>query len=248
MDWRERDGVRWLEARLPGARAAFSTRLGGASLGAFESLNVGLLTGDEPGSVRENRARIAVALDRDAEGVLIGHQVHEATVARRDDPPRPNPYAEPAPSPLRADGQATANPSLTAMVQVADCLPVALAGAEGVAMIHCGWRGLAAGIVERGVAAIDASAAAIGPGIGPCCYEVGAEVLAEFEPLGDGVAKGRMLDLAEVARRLLAGAGVTEVESAGLCTSCEHELFFSHRRDGARTGRQAGLAWANPDG
>jgi purine-nucleoside/S-methyl-5'-thioadenosine phosphorylase / adenosine deaminase len=110
-----------------------------------------------------------------------------------------------------------------------------------VAMIHCGWRGLAAGIVERGAAEVGATAAAIGPGIGPCCYEVGDEVLAAFEPLGEGVAAGRMLDLPEVARRLLARAGVGEVESSGLCTSCEAELFFSHRRDGPRTGRQAGL-------
>ena len=88
-----------------------------------------------------------------------------------------------------------------------------------------------------------ATDAAIGPGIGPCCYEVGDEVLDAFSGLGDGVAAGRMLDLAEVARRLLREAGVAQVESAGLCTSCEAELFFSHRRDAGRTGRQAGLAW-----
>jgi copper oxidase (laccase) domain-containing protein len=110
-------------------------------------------------------------------------------------------------------------------------------------MLHCGWRGLAAGIVERGAEAVGATDAAIGPGIGPCCYEVGEEVLERFSGLGPGVARGRMLDLPEVAERLLRRAGVERVERSGLCTSCEEKLFFSHRRDAGRTGRQAGLAW-----
>jgi polyphenol oxidase len=97
--------------------------------------------------------------------------------------------------------------------------------------------------VARGAEIVGAARAAIGPGIGRCCYEVGDEVLDAFAHLGGGIADGRMLDLAEVARRLLARAGVNEVEMAGLCTSCEPELFFSHRRDGGSTGRQAGLAW-----
>ncbi|MBK5218338.1 MAG: polyphenol oxidase family protein, partial [Thermoleophilia bacterium] len=137
-------------------------------------------------------------------------------------------------------------------VFTADCLPVALRGPGGVAILHCGWRGLAAGIVAKGVAAVRATDAAIGPGIGPCCYEVGPEVLDAFANLSaDGPISGdmgpksahRRLDLVEVARRLLGEAGVERVEVAGLCTSCEAELFFSHRRDGGRTGRQGGLAW-----
>ena len=132
-------------------------------------------------------------------------------------------------------------PDLAPLVFVADCLPVALAGPDGVAMIHCGWRGLAAGIVERGVEEVRARAAAIGPGIGPCCYEVGDEVLNAFAPLGPGLAEGRMLDLRQTARRLLERAGVESIEASELCTSCQPELFFSHRRDGGRTGRQAGL-------
>ena len=110
-------------------------------------------------------------------------------------------------------------------------------------MLHCGWRGLAAGIVGAGSTAVGATDAAIGPGIGPCCYEVGDEVLGAVRGLGPGSPTGRMLDLAAVARRLLERAGVERIETAGLCTSCEPELFFSHRRDGGRTGRQAGLAW-----
>jgi YfiH family protein len=242
VDWREHNGVRWLEARLPGARAAFSTRVGGASTGAFESLNLGLYTDDDEAAVRENRARLTAALGREADGVLFGFQVHAADVVRRDEAPRPNPFTTDV-RPDEADGQVTSNPALTPLVQVADCLPVALAGDGGVAMLHCGWRGLASGIVARGAAAVGATAAAIGPGIGPCCYEVGPEVLDAFSGLGDGIAADRMLDLPEVARRLLAGAGVDAVESSDLCTSCEPELFFSHRRDAGRTGRQAGLAW-----
>ncbi len=136
---------------------------------------------------------------------------------------------------------------MAALVFVADCLPVALSGPGGVAMLHCGWRGLAAGIVARGVDAVGATHAAIGPGIGGCCFEVGEEVLGAFSGLGAGIAAGRMLDLPEVARRLLREAGVREIESAGLCTSCEGALFFSHRRDAGRTGRQAGLAWLEPE-
>ena len=258
MQWREHDGVRWLEAELPGARAAFSTRLGGASEGAFESLNLGLYTDDAEAAVRENRSRLTAALGRDAGGVLFGFQVHAAEVVRSEAAPDPNPFvAESGAStaarlgyasqvrPPEADGQATANPELTPLVQVADCLPVALAGERGVAMLHCGWRGLAAGIVERGAREVGATAAAVGPGVGRCCYEVGEEVLEAFAPLGGGIADGRMLDLPEVARRLLGRAGVDEVELSGLCTSCEPGLFFSHRRDEGRTGRQAGLVWVD---
>jgi copper oxidase (laccase) domain-containing protein len=132
---------------------------------------------------------------------------------------------------------------LAPLVLTADCLPVAMAGPGGVAILHCGWRGLAAGMIAAGAAAVEAESAAIGPGIGPCCYEVGPEVLGAFAELGEGIAKGRMLDLPEVARRLLAAAGVDQVESAGLCTSCEEELFFSHRRDHGTTGRQGNLVW-----
>jgi len=244
MQWREREGVRWLEAELPGARAAFSTRLGGASAGPFESLNLGLYTDDAEAAVRTNRARLAAALERDAEGVLFGFQVHGAEIERRERPPTPNPFASAdGARPADGDGQVTSNGELTPLVQVADCLPVALSGERGVAMLHCGWRGLASGIVARGAREVGATAAAVGPGIGPCCYEVGEEVLDAFADLGKGVARGRMLNLPEVARRLLERAGVGAVDSTDLCTSCEPELFFSHRRDAGRTGRQAGLVW-----
>lgn len=242
MEWRERDGVRWLEADLPGATAAFSTRIGGVSAPPYEQLNVAVLTGDEREAVRENRRRLADAVARDPDGVVMGRQVHGAALREHRVPQTPRVYTDVVRSPQEVDAHATANPELTPLVMVADCLPVALAGPQGVAMAHCGWRGLAAGILAATVAAVDAKAAAVGPGIGPCCYEVGEEVLMQFDDL-EGVAEGRMLDLRAVARTLLARAGVTEVESADLCTSCNAELFYSHRRDGERTGRQAGLVW-----
>jgi YfiH family protein len=242
MEWREEDGVRWLEAELPEARASFSTRVGGVSEAPYDALNVAILTGDEPDRVGENRLKLAGAIERDPAGVVMGRQVHGTTLRRHDGPQEPRVYADVVKSPDEVDGQVTANPDLTPLVMVADCLPVAMVGPGGVAMAHCGWRGLAGGIVAEAVGAVQAEAAAIGPGIGPCCYEVGDEVLAAFDDL-DGVARGRMLDLNAVATTLLERAGVTAIESSGLCTSCNPELFYSHRRDGERTGRQAGLVW-----
>jgi polyphenol oxidase len=243
MRWREDEATRWLEADLHGATAAFTTRLGGVSEAPFDALNLGLLTGDDPDAVEANRRLACVALGLEAGNVLSGHQAHGAELQFRDAPAVPNGFSQPGAPLEEADGQLTGTLGLAPLVLVADCLPVALAGPGAVAMLHCGWRGLAAGIVQRGVSAAGATRAAIGPGIGPCCYEVGEEVLAEFEPLGEGVADGRMLDLTEVARRLLHEAGVEEIDAADLCTSCNPELFYSHRRDAGRTGRQAGVAW-----
>ena len=242
MEWRDRDEVRWLEAQLPGARAAFSTRVGGVSDAPYDALNVGILTGDDRDAVRANRLRLAGALERDPAGVVMARQVHGAELREHRGPQEPRVFADVVASPEEVDAHSTERPELTPLVMVADCLPVAMTGPGGVAMAHCGWRGLAGGVVAETARAIDATAAAVGPGIGPCCYEVGDEVLAEFDAL-DGVAEGRMLDLTAVARSLLARSGVTEVESADLCTNCNPELFYSHRRDGERTGRQAGLAW-----
>jgi len=247
MRWRQSAGVRWLEAELPSARAAFSTRLGGISGEPFDSLNLGALTDDATDSVIENRRRLATALDFEPGGVLVGRQVHGAELVAHTERQRPSPFAEPGAELPEVDGHLTAEPGLTPLVFVADCLPVALAGPGGVAMLHCGWRGLAAGILAGGTEAVGATHAAIGPGIGRCCYEVGEEVLGAFAGLGKGISSGRMLDLPEVAHRLLHETGVGSVEFSGLCTSCESELFFSHRRDAGRTGRQAGIAWIDAD-
>src|SRR3954462_2659496 len=251
MEWRERDGVRWLEADLGNARAAFSTRLGGVSEPPFDSLNLGILTDDDPEAVAENRRRLVAALDLNPEQVVFALRVHgtrlidhsEGSSELRGSFVRHFRTKEPRDDLPRADGHVVREPGVAPLVFVADCLPVALHGPGGLAVVHAGWRGLAGGIVRAAAEAVEATAAAVGPGIGPCCYEVGDEVLDAFADLGEGVAEGRMLDLPEVARRRLAEAGVERVESAGLCTSCERELFFSHRRDHGRTGRQAGIAW-----
>lgn len=242
MHWRESDGVRWLEARLPGARAAFTTRHGGVSEPPFDELNLGLLTGDEPAAVRRNRELASAALGLEPAAFAIGRQVHGSRTAVHEARQDPSPWAEPGSvDPPEVDAHSTARADLALLVFVADCLPIAVAGAQGVAMLHGGWRPLAGGIVERGLEGIEPHAAAIGPGIGKCCFEVGPEVVDAFAPLGPDVATGRMLDLTEVARRLLSRAGVEEVESAELCTRCNADLFFSHRGEGPRTGRQAGV-------
>jgi polyphenol oxidase len=247
-EWRERHGVRWLEAELPGGRVAFSSRVGGTSEPPYDSLNLGILTGDGREAVIENRRRLAAALDLDPGDVVMGLQVHGADVASHDFRPDPSPYAEPDPErpPEEVDAHVTGLRGLALAVLVADCLPVAIASSEGVAIAHCGWRGLAGGVLREAVAALgdgDPRAGAIGPGIGPCCYEVGEEVLDAFADLGEGVVNGRMLDLREVVRRQLAALSVEVLADADLCTSCNPDLFFSHRRDGERSGRQAGLVW-----
>lgn len=235
MEWRERNGVRWLEADLGDGGAAFSTRLGGVSEPPYDSLNLGLMTDDAEDAVVENRRRLAGALGFEPGQIVFARQVHGARlVDHRAGSPEEM---------VEADGHVVSKPGLAPLVFVADCLPVAMSGPGGVAIVHAGWRGLAGGILAAGAEAVAATRAAIGPAIGPCCYEVGDEVLAAFAPLGEGVAEGRMIDLPEAARRLLAKAGLEAVESAGLCTSCERDLFFSHRRDEGRTGRQAGVAW-----
>lgn len=243
MKWREHQGVPWLQADLAGeATVCFSTRLGGVSEGPFSSLNLGILTDDRREAVIENRQRLARAAGFEAADVAMGRQVHGAGLSRAP-AARPGPYARPGPDPPpEADGQITDEPERPLLVLVADCLPVALLGDGALAMLHCGWRGLAAGIIGRAVAKTGGRAAAIGPGIGPCCFEVGPEVEAAFASLGPGLMNGRNLDLPEVARRLLGRAGVRQVESAELCTVCDRR-FFSHRRDRGRTGRQAGVAW-----
>lgn len=213
MKWKEKDGVHWLEADLPGARVVFSTR--------------------SAGSIKENRLPLANALAVDPGRIVSGRQIHGADLAFH----QAASAAEP-----EVDGHVLRAAGPIGLVYTADCLPVAVSGPDGVAMLHCGWRGLVAGIVGRGSQAVTATHAAIGPGIGPCCYEVGDDVLGAFGELGNGIASDRMLDLPEVTRRLLELAGVENVASAGLCTRCEEELFFSHRRDGG-PGRQAGLAW-----
>ena len=232
-----------IQVDLPGGAAAFSTRQGGVSEGSYESLNLGVKTGDATENVAENRRRVADAVGLATERIARIWQVHGADLRGWTDYPGPPGWTDIGRQLDHADGQLTSLPGLGLSVLVADCLPVALIAPGRAAMLHCGWRPLAGGIVEKALATFDElPAAAIGPGIGRCCYEVREEVLAEFADL-EGVADGRMLDLRMVVRRKLEAAGVSTIEDVDLCTSCRPDLFFSHRRDKGVTGRQGGFAW-----
>jgi polyphenol oxidase len=226
---------------LPGARALFTTRRGGFSTGPYESLNLGRLTDDDPTAVARNRA---VLRERIGVEPRFVRQVHGPRVMRiHEGGPGPHELPE-------ADGQVTSRHDVAPAVLVADCLPIAIAGDGAVAMLHAGWRGLAGGVIAAGVKALaDLGAgrnlaAAIGPGAGLCCYEVGAEVHAAFGELPAAVLVGRNLDLKAIARHELMAAGVAEVSDVEVCTICsEPTLLFSHRRDSGVTGRQSGVAW-----
>jgi YfiH family protein len=226
--------IRW---EAPGPyTVAFTTREGGVSEGLYASLNLGLRTPDDPERVEENRRRACAALGADPACLALNDQQHGAEVLR----------AEPGMRGRPADGLWTDEPGLPLLALAADCLPLALvrtAGAPAVAVVHAGWRGLLAGVVERAVAALGGPlAAAVGPAIGHCCYEVGPEVR---EPLaaryGAAAVRGRHADLRAAAERALHDAGVERVEHVERCTACDAR-FFSHRRDGGVTGRQGVLA------
>jgi YfiH family protein len=244
------DGIRlYRSSILPsdGFVHGFPERTGGVSTGPRSSLNLGFRWGDERAAVEENRRLLAAHVGYDPDQLQVTKHVHGTAVWK---------VGEPLPDPAEFDGLVCDRPGPVLGAFAADCIPMLFADpvARVCGACHAGWRGTVAGVarnvvgrmVERGARAADIRVA-LGPSIGPCCFEVGPEVLARFDHLGDGISAGRMLDLREVARRLLADAGVDDVDATELCTSCEGDLFFSHRRDRGRTGRQAGLVWIRPD-
>ncbi len=216
---------------VPGAHALFTDRSHG---------NVSSVGGDgaEDGSDARERVRRLAGVRR----LARGHQVHGAVVARIGSVTEAESDAGP---PSGADGQATALTGVGAMVLTADCMPVALGCDGAVAMLHAGWRGMAAGVLEEGVRVLrelgcDGPIVAVaGPAAGVCCYEVGPEV---HDALGARHARGSHIDLRAVAHERLLAAGAAEVRDVDACTICD-ERFFSHRREGARAGRQVGVAW-----
>jgi YfiH family protein len=208
---------------------AFTTRIGGVSEGPYDSLNLGA-RGDEPERIAENRRIVCETLSLDAERVSVNHQRHSPTIHR----------AEPGIRDEPGDGLWSDKPGQPMLALGADCLPIAVATTEGVprlAVLHAGWRGLAEGVVGAGVLALggEPTAAVVGPAVGPCCYEVGPEVSALFDA---DLTKDGILDLWTAAERALRRAGVAEVERVDLCTRCNPELFFSHRRSGPTRGAQ----------
>ena len=228
-------------------RVAFSTREGGVSAGEYASLNLGIRTDDDPACVVENRARLCAAVGADPDGATMAWQRHGAIVRRAE----PRGIVTPGTVYAHCDGLWSDEPERAMLLITADCLPIAIArtgGQPGVAILHAGWRGLLAGIVAAGVRALGTGplAAAIGPAIGPCCYEVGEEVAAPFrEAFGADVVHGRNLDLWTSAERALRAAGVARVDRLDVCTACAGDRFFSHRRDAGRTGRQGVIAYVS---
>lgn len=244
----------WLRPDWPAAgrvQALMTTRRGGVSVGpwgdvgGFDGMNLGSHVGDDPEAVARNRALLTAGLP--AEPVWL-EQVHGVQVLDADLP-------RAAGTPV-ADGAITRRPGVVLAVMVADCLPVLLADRRGtvVAVAHAGWRGLAGGVIEATVAAMDVAPgemqAWLGPAIGPRHFQVGADVLAAFVAQDPGAAAlfqpersdKWLADLPGLARRRLAALGVRWVSGGDLCTVADAARFYSYRRD--RTcGRLAGLIW-----
>jgi polyphenol oxidase len=230
--------IRW-DVRGP-YEVVFTTRQGGVSEGPYASLNLGRRTGDDVERVDENRRRACAEVGAAAELLALNYQHHSADVHRALAGSRGE---------RKGDGLWTEERGLPVVALAADCLPIALARSNGavpaVAVLHAGWRGLLGGVVASGVEALGGGglAAIVGPAIGPCCYEVGDEVAEPFRArFGPDVVRERRLDLWTSGERALRAAGVTRVERVDLCTACNPDLFFSHRRDGKPRGVQGVVA------
>ena len=253
-------GLRGVTGNLWEGVRYFSTwRAGGVSQAPRDSLNLGLHVGDDLQAVQENRRRLRRALP--APPIWLS-QVHGTAVFDADvgEQPAEGPGDAGAPSYPCADAAITMQRDRPLAIMTADCLPVVLADTAGTVLgvAHAGWRGLAAGVLERTLDAMRARVphasgwrAWIGPGIGPDAFQVGPEVRAAFVDVDAGLATCFVAepdgvhwraDLAGLARARLARAGVAHVESCGECTWTQADRYFSHRRD-PRSGRQATLAW-----
>lgn len=238
------------------ARHAVFSRRGGVSEAPFESLNLSMSVPDERERVYANRRRVYGFYNRDTDSVVHAHLVHGADVARVTQGDNGT-WVE------RVDGLITDQPGCVLTMNFADCAPILLYDPrrKAIGLGHAGWRGAVVdlpGAMVRGMVETFGSdpaelVAAVGPCIGPCCYEVGDEVITAVrgkfpeadtllqKPMGNGqpVSNGDRLffDLPEANRRNLAAAGVVTVELSGYCTACRTDLFFSHRAEKGRTGR-----------
>lgn len=223
------------------------TRLGGVSQGPFATLNLGHTVGDDLAAVEENHRRVFAALEIGRDQVVSPYQVHGAAVRWVDE-------AHAGTVQEATDGLLTATPGIVLFFRFADCVPVLLFDPvrRVVGLAHAGWRGAANGVVAAAVAAFSRHAgsrpgdlwAGIGPAIGPCCYCVGSDVavsVAHACPPESQVVrqegKGLYLDLPGAVQAQLLAAGVGQVETSGLCTSCRSDEWFSHRASRGRTGR-----------
>ena len=229
-------------------RAYSTTRHGGQSSGCYASLNLGDHVGDEPVTVAANRRGLSQALELPSEPLWL-RQIHGTQVVEADRARSGTSHE------IQADGSVTSVPGTVCVVMTADCLPVLLCDRAGtrVAALHAGWRGLVAGVLEAGVAAMhcppEQLMAWIGPAIGPTAFEVGDEVRAacvDHDPAAGSCFEASnqrwLADLPTLARQRLGSAGVGSVHGGRWCTWQDGERFFSYRRDG-QTGRQASLIW-----
>jgi len=241
--------ARWIVPDWPAparVRAFVTTRHGGVSAGEYASMNLGMSSGDDPANVRRNRAIVRDELPAEPRYMK---QVHGADVGDLDRAP-----------PLHADAFVTSTPGTVATVLTADCMPLFLSDRRGdrVAVAHAGWRGMAAGVIENAVAAMNGDPedvlAWMGPAIGPDAFEVGEDVLAAFMNVDErartafnaGRVPGKYLcDLYALARMRLAHAGVVEIFGGGFCTFHEAARFFSYRR-AKDSGRMGAFIWIAP--
>ena len=222
----------------------------GVSRTPFDSLNLGLRSGDDEAAVQRNRQQLHELAELPASPHWL-RQVHGAAVIRFDG--NDDTVAE-----READAAVTSSPGVVLAILTADCLPVLFTTKDGreVGAAHAGWRGLAAGVLEATVAAMHAAPdrllAWLGPAAGPQKYEVGVEVYDAFVALdwgaGSAFASTRPhhwnVDLYALARRRLEKAGLraSDIHGGALCTIADPQSFYSHRRD-QRTGRMASLVW-----
>lgn len=221
-----------VDAPAIGTVIAFTARAGGASEPPYDTLNLSATVGDEDELVARNRAKLTAALGLDAGDLALARQVHAADVIE---------VTAERGVVGAADALVTRSPGAAVGVLTADCAPVVIAGDEGVAVAHAGWRGLVAGVVQAAAATIGRPRAAwIGPSIHACCYEVGPEVIVAFRAAGLPVAGSDRVDPGRAATVALRRAGVERVAMSDVCTSCDRG-YFSFRRDGL-TGRQGGFA------
>lgn len=243
-----------------GVAHGFSTRLGGVSQGAFASLNLGLTRGDDPEHVRENYRRFLSAVGASGKAFAMCDQVHGDTVrAITTADVKGDLYGK---LHYEADGMMTAIPGVALVVFSADCIPVLLYDPvrRVIAAVHSGWRGTAAGIVTRAVERMgqvygcrpENILAAIGPGIGPCCFETHedvpnammAAVASPALPFIKIKENGKFsVDLKGInAKRLeLAGLDPANIAVCRDCTACMEEKYWSHRRQGTERGSMAAV-------
>lgn len=237
-------------------------RAGGCSPAPWDALNVGSEVGDEPARVLRNYARICAELDIKQGDLTTVRQVHGNCMQRVGEADRGRLVGS-------LDGLITDTPGVALSLRFADCTPIMVydPAHHALGVAHAGWRGtvskIAVALVEAMVEAFNSRPAellaGIGPSIGPCCYEVGSEVImaaqAAFErdverrdgwPLLFSNGSATYLDLWAANRVLLESAGVTQVETTRLCTACHRDRFFSHRGDKGRTGRFAMVAVLRP--